>query len=194
VTRLRTTKNLRSGGLTAFVTAASIALTACAAPSTPNVASVGTTTTTAATNGGRGTTSADPLLFAGCMRSNGVPNWPDPSGNGKFLTAQQLGVSSSRLSAAEKTCVHLLPAGTNDQFPAAERPQILSSMLNFSRCMRSHGVPNWPDPTVDSEGRPYFPVSGVPGLEHDYRLPPKVMTSDGKCHHLLPEGGGMPLG
>jgi hypothetical protein len=192
VTRLRTSKYLRSGGLAAFVVAVSIALTACAAPSTPNVASVGTTTT--ATNGGSVTTSADPLLFAGCMRSNGVPNFPDQSGNEKFPTAQQLGVSSSRLSAAEEACGHLLPGGTNDQFPAAERPQMLSSMLSFSRCMRSHGVPNWPDPTVDSEGRPYFPVSDVPGLEHDYRLPPQVMASDGKCHRLLPAGGGMPLG
>jgi hypothetical protein len=134
------------------------------------------------------------LPFANCVRSRGVPNFPDPSGNGKFPTAQQLEVGSSQLGAAEDACVHLLPAGTNDQFPAAEKPQILSSMLSFSRCMRSNGVPNWPDPTVDSEGRPYFPVSGVPGLEHDYRLPPQVMTSDGECHHLLPAGGGMPLG
>jgi hypothetical protein len=128
------------------------------------------------------------------MRSHGVPNFPDSSNNGKFPTAQQLGVGNSQLSAAEVVCVHLLPAGTNDQFPAGEVPQILSGMLNFSRCMRSNGVPNWPDPSVDSEERPYFPVSDVPGLEHDHRLPTQVMTSVGECHHLLPAGGGMPLG
>ncbi len=25
--------------------------------------------------------------------------------------------------------------------------------------MRRHGVPNWPDPTVDAEGRPGFAIS-----------------------------------
>ena len=105
------------------------------------------------------------------MRSKGVPNFPDPSGNGKFPGAQQLGVSSSRLIAAEDACARLLPAGTNDQFPAAERSQILSSMLNFSRCMRSNGVPNWPNPTVDSEGGLIFlcPVYQVLSMTTAFR-------------------------
>lgn len=192
--RARTPKHPRLGGLAALVVAASIALSACASPSAPKVASVGATTTTTATNGGSVATSSDPLLFVRCMRSHGVPNFPDSSSNGKFPTALQLGLGNSQLSAAEVACVHLLAAGTNDKFPAAEVPQILGSMLSFSRCMRSNGVSNWPDPTVDSEGRPYFPVSGVAGLEHDYRLPEQVMTRVGECHHLLPAGGGMPLG
>jgi len=76
------------------------------------------------------------LPFASCVRSRGVSNFPGPSGNGKFPSAQQLGVGSSQLSAAENTCAHLLPAGTNDRFPAGEMPQVLSAMLNFSRDYR----------------------------------------------------------
>ena len=182
----------RTAAAIGAVTALALLAVACGGASPSSTGSSG------APNGG-GSTSAQSknsqlLAFANCARSRGVPNFPDPSGNGKFPTAQQLGVGGSQLNAAEDACAHLLPAGTNDQFPAAERPLVLSRMLNFSRCMRTHGAPNWPDPTVDPEGRPYFPVSGVTGLENNYRLAPQVMTSDGECHHLLPAGGGMPLG
>jgi hypothetical protein len=177
----------------AVVATASLVLLLAACGGSPSSTGTGGSSTAGGSTNSQSTNS-QMLPFASCVRSRGVSNFPDPSGNGKFPSAQQLGVGSSQLSAAENACAHLLPAGTNDQFPAAEMPHILSGMLNFSRCMRSHGVPNWPDPTVNSEGRPYFPVSDVPGLEHDYRLPPQVMTSDGQCHHLLPAGGGMPLG
>ena len=192
--QVRALKNSRLCGLGVLAVAVSMALSACTTASAPSVASVGSTTTMVGSSGGSIATSLSPLLFAQCMRSHGVDNFPDPAGNGKFPTSEQLGVSNSQLAAAEVACVHLLPVGTNDQYPAAQRTQILSSMLRFSGCMRSNGVPNWPDPTVDSEGRPYFPVSSVPGLEHDYRLPARVMTSDGICHHFLALGVGVPLG
>ena len=144
--------------------------------------------------GGAG--SATQLLpFARCMRSHGVPNFPDPSSNGKFPTAQQLGVSSSQYQAAEGSCQSLLPSGTNDQYPAAEIPVLLDGMRTFSQCMRSHGVPNWPDPSVSSTGQPDFPVSNVPGLEQNYRLPSSVMAQAQACQHLMPsQVQALPLG
>src|SRR5215475_2444769 len=51
-----------------------------------------------------GSTSSPLLAFSRCMRSNGVPHFPDPdpsSSNEKFPTAQQLGVGNSQLQAAE---------------------------------------------------------------------------------------------
>ncbi|HEY2126381.1 MAG TPA: hypothetical protein VGH77_04265 [Streptosporangiaceae bacterium] len=83
------------------------------------------------------------------MRSHGVPNFPDPSGSGGAPkeTAQQLGVSSSQLQRAQNACQHLLPnTGNIDDNPAALH-QWWSQMLHFARCMHSHGVPNWPDPS-----------------------------------------------
>ena len=83
------------------------------------------------------------------MRSHGVPNFPDPPSSGQVPkeTAQQLGVSSSQLQAAQNTCQHLLPnTGNIDDNPAALH-QWWSQMLHFARCMHSHGVPNWPDPS-----------------------------------------------
>jgi len=145
--------------------------------------------------GGAGSASSQLLPFARCMRSHGVPNFPDPSSNGKFPTAQQLGVSSSQYQAAEGSCQSLLPSGTNDQYPAAEIPVLLDGMRKFSQCMRSHGVPNWPDPSVSSTGQPDFPVSNVPGLEQNYRLPSSVMAQAQACQHLMPsQVQALPLG
>ena len=95
-----------------------------------------------------------PVAFAGCMRSNGVPNWPDPNSNGVFdkskLSSQQLGASDAKVQAAQHACSHLLPNGGGGP-NAAQLQQIRAQGLAFARCVRSHGVPNFPDP--DSTGR-----------------------------------------
>jgi hypothetical protein len=131
------------------------------------------------------------------VRSRGVPDFPDPqagASNEKFPTAQQLRVSSSRLSAAETACQHLLPAGVDDQFPAYEVPVLVRAMLPFARCMRSDGVPSFPDPSVDSEGRPLFMLSAH-GISRSYSHSSQFDAVMGRCQHLLPRQlGGIPFG
>jgi len=128
------------------------------------------------------------------MQSHHVPNFPDPqpaATNAKFPGAQQLGVSSSVYQAAENSCERLLPAGIDDQFPAAEVPLLLRGMRSFSQCVRSHGVPNWPDPTTDSDGHIGFDLVGIPGLDSDS---PRVQAVLQECEHLLPSQlGGIPV-
>jgi hypothetical protein len=135
------------------------------------------------------------LAFARCMRSHRVPNFPDPSSsNVKVSGAQQLGVSSSQLQAAENACQHLLPPGANDQFPPAEVQLLLPGMRRFSQCMRSHGVPNFPDPTTDSQGRPVFSVSSA-GISLEESHSPQFNTAMQECEHVMPSQlGGVPLG
>ena len=135
------------------------------------------------------------LAFAQCMRSKGVPNFPDPqaSGGDKFPSAQQLGVSDSQYQTAETGCQNLLPAGTDDQFPAAEVQQLLVGMRVFSQCMRSHGVTNWPDPTVNSSGQPLFQVS-ADGITRGQAHSQQMMATENECSHLLPSAlGGVPI-
>jgi hypothetical protein len=131
------------------------------------------------------------------MRSYGVPDFPDPqpgASNAKFPGAQQLGVSSSRYQAAENACQHLLPAGIDDQFPPAEVQQLLIGMRQFSQCMRSRGVPNWPDPSTDAEGRPVFELSSH-GFTRSEAHSPQLGTKEAECQHLLPTAlGGLPEG
>jgi hypothetical protein len=104
-------------------------------------------------------------------------------------------VRSSQDQTAYNACQHLLPAGTDDQYPPAELQLLLIGMLKFSSCMRSHGVPNFPDPATDSEGRPEFPLENVPGTSRSYWHSPRINHAISECQHLLPIAlGGMPIG
>jgi hypothetical protein len=131
------------------------------------------------------------------MRSHGVPDFPDPqpgATNAKYPGAQQLGVSGPLYQAADNACQHLLPAGVDDQFPAAEVQQLLIGMRQFSQCMRSHGVPNWPDPSVDAEGRPVFDLSDH-GFSRSEAHSAQLGAKEAECQNLLPGAlGGLPEG
>jgi hypothetical protein len=131
------------------------------------------------------------------MRAHGVPNFPDPqpSGNAKFPSAQQLGISTTQYQTSENDCQQLLPAGANDVFPAAEVQQLLIGMRQFSQCMRSHGVTSWPDPATDAQDRPLFPL-GSAGISRDQYRSAQVQTPLTQCQRLLPAalGGGTPVG
>jgi hypothetical protein len=61
--------------------------------------------------------------------------------------------------------------------------------------MRSRGVPNFPDPATDSEGRPEFPLENVSGTNRNYWHSPRITRTIDECQHLLPAAlGGMPIG
>jgi hypothetical protein len=110
----------------------------------PHVATVAAATTGATTTPQHG---ASPIVFGRCMRSNGLPNWPDA---GK-PTPQQLGVSLSQFNAALSACRHLLPHGGVAQQTARQRQIQLADGLSFARCMRSHSLTRFPDPTAQGE-------------------------------------------
>jgi hypothetical protein len=121
--------------------------------------------------------SPSAIAYSACMRSQGVPNFPDPDSSGQLPKgdAQHFGVSSSQYQAAQQACRHLYPTGgslhqqehqcmQNSDCPQALVQQMLTAMRKLARCMRSHGVPNFPDPTPDSDGpfsislSPVFPT------------------------------------
>ena len=181
-----------------IATAAPALLVAACGGSPSSTGSGGSSNAGGSPNAG-GSANSPLVAFAGCMRSHGVPNFPDPepgASNAKFPGAQQLGVSSSRLQAAMSACQHLLPPGTDDQFPLAEVPILLRGMLPFARCMRSHGVPNFPDPATDSQGRPIFPLSAH-GISLNYSHSGPFTTRLNECQRLHPpphQLGGIPFG
>jgi hypothetical protein len=84
----------------------------------------------------------DLLKFARCIRSHGVPDFPDPDSQGAFEPSQITGIEDSlQLKAASVTCKSDLPAGTSVPTPEAE-----TDLLKFASCMRSHGEPDFADP------------------------------------------------
>lgn len=96
------------------------------------------------------------LAFSQCMRSHGVPKFPDPNSSGAIQISPSMGVdpASPAFREAQKACGALGKGG-----PGAGRPTAADrlAMLNVSRCMRANGLPNFPDPTLN----PPQPGSGV---------------------------------
>ena len=130
------------------VVAFSLLAAGCGGGGSPGVASVASSTpaaTTTATQNGL-------LAFSQCMRSNGMPNFPDPQrfvGGNVKLTIHQLAPSQAALSA----CSHLLPTngGSGSQETAQQQRTKRADGLSFASCMRSHGVTRFPDPTAQGQ-------------------------------------------
>jgi len=119
-------------------------------------------TTTAASSSAAGK-QASGLRFAQCVRSHGVPNFPDPTGNGQggvqIQQSQRSGsgastkvngvsVNGPAFQTAMQACHGYLPNGGKPT--AAQTAKAKAQALAMSRCMRSHGVPNFPDPTFQT--------------------------------------------
>jgi hypothetical protein len=155
------TRSLRTAAAIIAIAGLALSATACGGSPGSHVAQLGSTATqTSASTSAASTTPNGPVAFAGCMRSHRVPNWPDPNRSGAFdkskLTPQQLGASSARVQAAQSACDHLLPNGGSGPNPARVQ-QMRAQGLAFAQCVRSHGVPNFPDP--GSDGRIPDPAS-----------------------------------
>jgi hypothetical protein len=133
---------------------------------------------------------SQPLAFSHCMRSHGVTNFPDPSSSGVWPKSQvELAAGNPRFQAATRACGRLLPDGGPGVAPSpAVVQQIQTDMTKFARCMRSHRVPNWPDPTLD-RGRAIFdPAAGIDTNS------PEISTKVHECERVFPASVGIPPG
>lgn len=105
------------------------------------------------------------LKFADCMRSHGVPNFPDPGPGGGIQIGAGSGVSpgSPAFQSAQNACAKLLPGGGPPRSPASESQKL--AMLKMSQCMRKHGLATFPDPTASAPapGQGFGLAFGRPG-------------------------------
>jgi hypothetical protein len=115
--------------------------------SSPGVASVASSTTATTTTPQNGA-----VAYSSCMRSHGIPNFPDPDSQGNLPSLQALGLSKQTWAPADIACKHLLPSGVGGtQETAQEQRAKLADGLSFARCMRNHGVSRFPDPTPQGQ-------------------------------------------
>lgn len=120
------------------------------------------------------------LAYTHCMRAHGVPNFPDPNSQGSFSVVQigRNGVSQHTLAAAQNACRHL-QSGSGVPGTAQQQQAKLTQALTFSRCMRAHGVANYPDPSVGNDGIGYN-LAGVNTGSPQYQAAQRAcQTSNG---------------
>lgn len=176
-----------------LVVAAATLLAACSAgPTGPQVAALGSSTTTASAAGGpsgSNSMASNALQYSQCMRSHGVKNFPDPQISGNSVSiriAPGSGVNKSdpTFQSAQKSCQKYLQAGIAGSGKQADPTKISA----WAACMRSHGLPNFPDPTIDpSSGAMQLKLSGL-GIDPQGSTFQSAMSA---CQSKNPGGGMM---
>jgi hypothetical protein len=186
--------------ITGFVTLALLAAGCGGGAKTPTVAQLGSSTSssTSSTGGPTGSGSStqgsaspgsEAVAYSACMRAHGVSNFPDPKisvhGNG---TSVAIGITpgisgNPHFKTAQRTCAPLLKGGG----PGGEAnhpisPQEQSQYLKAAACIRSHGIPGFPDPTFSGGGVHLPKTSGI-----DLHSP-QVRAAEEACQSLIPGG------
>lgn len=136
------------------------------------VAACGSAGTPTGTSGNGSANNPKLLSFVNCVRSHGVPNLPDPgsrpsdAGSGSAPVITFMGIAfppgltprSPAFRSAMASCRHLLPnGGVPHAVSAQERKQLLAG----AQCMRTHGVPKFPDPVFPAQGGIAIRLGGV---------------------------------
>lgn len=178
--------------LLALATLALAAACGGAASGSSGVASLGSTTTTAkessaGSSAGSQSKADAALKYSQCMRSHGVPNFPDPSISGDKATIQIKGSPGSGLDpnspqfqAAQSACRGLLPNG--GQPSPQQRAQAQDAAVHFAQCMRSHGI-NIPDPQTSTSGGIGIKITPGQGVDPNS---PQFQAAQSACQHFLP--------
>jgi hypothetical protein len=155
------------------------------------VASLGKTTTTTGPSTAQSGSSASLenglLAYVSCMRTHGEPSMPEVTidGNSVHLSGSPgsgFDPNTPQFKAANNACEHLIPrkggvTGGNTITPAEQ-----ADYLKAVACMRSHGIPNFPDPTFQNN-------------EVEFNTPTPIDTNSSQyksalatCQKLIPAG------
>jgi hypothetical protein len=113
------------------------------------------------------------VAFARCIRSHGVPNFPDPKVSGQRVRMGSAStVQSPAFQSAAHSCQRLLPKGPPGSGPPSTQAQ--AQMLEVSDCMRKHGISGFPDPTTS----PPSSSAGIIGNGGYYLAIPKSIDTN----------------
>ena len=93
-----------------------------------------------------------------------------------------LGTSTTVASATGATASN----AASDASPGGATGDPGEKAQKYASCMRTHGVPNFPSPTVSSHGNSVSIRVGGPGLDPNS---PQFQAANAKCRSLLPGKG-----
>jgi hypothetical protein len=148
-----------------------------------------TTTTTVPSAAGPKTATKAPdeaLRFIDCLRTHGEPNMPDPDISGNHVSinitaSSGVNPNSPQFAAAYNACKHLLPNGgvsKGNTITSADQ----ADYLQAAACMRSHGIPNFPDPTFANNSVEFNARTPIDANSLQYK------SALGTCQKLIPAG------
>jgi hypothetical protein len=129
------------------------------------------------------------VKFSQCMRTHGEPEFPEPTEGGIRIQSHNghgPNPESARFQAAEKACSKYAPSKVAPS--PAQQAKMQEGALNFSKCMRSHGVPNFPDPEFHGGGGVGIRIGGKgSGIDPSS---PRFKAAQKACQSDLPRPPG----
>jgi hypothetical protein len=180
---------LRAGPVVVLLAGLALAAGACGdkKPGT-GVASLPKGSTSTSASAGKAQ-SADMLKYAQCMRSHGITKFPDPGADGSLRFEPGLGLdpNSDQFKAATEACKSLAPPAQNPPEAKKADPQEQQKFLAFAKCMREHGISNYPDPKINGNGA--LDLLLPKGIDINS---PQFKAAEQACTPLLPDGGQPP--
>ena len=144
-------------------------------------------------SGASGGSTASPgsqaVAYAACVRAHGVPNFPDPKVSTRGSEVRvAIGINPSisdnpHFKSAQQACSKLLPGGgPGEESHHQITPREQSQYLKAAACIRSHGIPSFPDPTF-SGGGVHLPRTAGVNLHS-----PQMRAAEEACQSLIPGG------
>jgi hypothetical protein len=124
------------------------------------------------------------LAFAHCMQTHGVPDFPEPASSSQsfHVSGRPSGRLTGPLARASDACEHLLPRGSMTTGTSSVTQAQLDLALRIVQCLRTHGAPDFPDPTV-ANGSLHFSVN-IRSAQFQAPLD--------ACRSLIPKGIKLP--
>jgi hypothetical protein len=167
------TQSRRAKPLAAAIASIALLAAGCgsSSPASPNAASAASFTAAA-------------FKYSSCMRNHGLSSFPDPTmtdHNGQqvaYLTATIPINPSPAFKSAQNACRGILPTPINaSAAQLAQQQQAREQhLLAFAKCLRSHGIPDFPDPT--SQGQLTLEMVNAAGIDLHA---PTVLTAAKSC-------------
>jgi hypothetical protein len=174
----------RTGAVAVVLASAAVALSGCGSSASRNTAASSAEGSGGTPAPGQTASSTKAAQFSQCMRAHGVPDFPDPNANGSFdlkvTKGSDLDPSSSAFQSADQACKSLQPAGFGSGSTQSVANQ--NKTLQFVSCMRSHGVPKFPEPQPTGA----LLLTSSSGVDPNS---PTFQSAMQTCHKLLPGGG-----
>ncbi len=162
--------------LAALAAAAVLALAGCGARGPAGPA--------AATRQDPNAAPADITNMVSCFRAHGMPEWPDPTYDPRDGRWHLDGPPLK--AATRQACAAVMPRATL----ASPAPTALfNDLMQYARCMRAHGVPDWPDPTVDGAFITSLDVKADPAVQAAAQPCEKYLASSGGRLEVRPSDG-----
>jgi hypothetical protein len=128
------------------------------------------------------------LAFVNCMRTHGEPNMPDPGAEGRSVNiAIKVGSgvdpNSPQFAAAFKACKHLTSLGKGSA-PGEKTitPAEQADYLKAVACMRSHGLPKFPEPVFQDNNVTFATTTPIDTNTAQYQ---RALAT---CDKLIPAG------